>query len=93
MSKYHRQRLRPKHQDSQHLLFSVFTANDIRNLSVTKIRTPLSFNILGHPLKGGLYDPSLGKAFYSNTIHYINMFCPITIVFLLFEIIFSYKYI
>ncbi|XP_071637710.1 DNA-directed RNA polymerase I subunit RPA1 isoform X2 [Temnothorax longispinosus] len=60
MSKYHRQRLTPKHQDSQHLLFSIFTANDIRNLSVTKIRTPLSFNILGHPLKGGLYDPSLG---------------------------------
>lgn len=59
MVKY-RQRLTPKHQDSQHLLFSVFTANDIRNLSVTKIRTPLSFNILGHPLKGGLYDPSLG---------------------------------
>lgn len=61
MSKYHRPRLTPKHQDSQHLLFSVFTANDIRNLSVTKIRTPLCYNILGHPLKGGLYDPSLGK--------------------------------
>lgn len=60
MGKYYKQRLTPKHQDSQHLLFSVFTANDIRNLSVTKIRTPLSFNILGHPLKGGLYDPSLG---------------------------------
>ncbi|XP_070528847.1 DNA-directed RNA polymerase I subunit RPA1 isoform X2 [Cardiocondyla obscurior] len=60
MSKYQSQRLTPKHQDSQHLLFSVFTANDIRNLSVTKIRTPLSFNVLGHPLKGGLYDPSLG---------------------------------
>ncbi|KAL6257208.1 hypothetical protein P5V15_012135 [Pogonomyrmex californicus] len=60
MGKYHRQRLTPKHQDSHHLLFSVFTANDIRNLSVIKIRTPLSFNILGHPLKGGLYDPSLG---------------------------------
>ncbi|XP_029165392.1 DNA-directed RNA polymerase I subunit RPA1 [Nylanderia fulva] len=58
--KYYKQRLTPKHQDSQHLLFSVFTANDIRNLSVTKIRTPLSFNILGHPLKGGLYDPALG---------------------------------
>ncbi|XP_012224577.2 DNA-directed RNA polymerase I subunit RPA1 [Linepithema humile] len=59
-SRYYRQRMSPKHQESQHLLFSVFTANDIRNLSVTKIRTPLSFNILGHPLKGGLYDPSLG---------------------------------
>lgn len=65
MGKY-KQRLTPKHQDSEQLLFSVFTANDIRNLSVTKIRTPLSFNILGHSLKGGLYDPSLGKKFYSN---------------------------
>jgi len=68
MGKY-KQRLTPKHQDSQHLLFSVFTANDIRNLSVTKIRTSLSFNILGHPLKGGLYDPSLGKIFYFNTFY------------------------
>lgn len=65
MGKY-KQRLTPKHQDSRHLLFSMFTANDIRNLSVTKIRTPLSFNILGYPLKGGLYDPSLGKIFHSN---------------------------
>jgi len=64
-SKYHhKQRLTPKHQDSLRLIFSVFTANDIRNLSVTKIITSLSFNILGHPLKGGLYDPSLGKIFY-----------------------------
>lgn len=61
MSKYYRQRMTPKHQDAQHLLFSVFTPNDIRNLSVTKIWTPLSFNILGHPLKGGLYDPALGR--------------------------------
>lgn len=70
MNKYHRQRLTAKHQDSHHLLFSVFTANDIRNLSVTKIRTPLSFNILGHPLKGGLYDPSLGNI--SNIIYYVK---------------------
>lgn len=54
-------RLTPKHLDPKCLMFSMFTANDIRNLSVTKIRTPLSFNILGHPLKGGLYDPALGK--------------------------------
>ncbi|CAK9825352.1 DNA-directed RNA polymerase I subunit RPA1 [Anthophora retusa] len=57
---YHASRLTPKHLDPKCLMFSMFTANDIRNLSVTKIRTPLSFNILGHPLKGGLYDPALG---------------------------------
>lgn len=59
--KHHTPRLTPKHLDPKCLMFSMFTANDIRNLSVAKIRTPLSFNILGHPLKGGLYDPALGK--------------------------------
>nr|XP_031847048.1 DNA-directed RNA polymerase I subunit RPA1 [Nomia melanderi]XP_031847057.1 DNA-directed RNA polymerase I subunit RPA1 [Nomia melanderi] len=60
LNKYRPPRLTPKHLDPSCLMFSMFTANDIRNLSVTKIRTPLSFNVLGHPLKGGLYDPSLG---------------------------------
>ncbi|XP_036139810.1 DNA-directed RNA polymerase I subunit RPA1 isoform X2 [Monomorium pharaonis] len=80
MNKYHKPRLTPKHQDSQHLVFSVFTANDIRNLSVTKIRTPLCFNILGHPLKGGLYDPALGTTRSSsevcNTCGYNGSKCP-----------------
>lgn len=64
--KYHTPRLTPKHLDPKCLMFSMFTANDIRNLSVTKIRTPLSFNILGHPLKGGLYDPTLGPLLESS---------------------------
>ncbi|XP_071859536.1 RNA polymerase I subunit RpI1 [Bombus fervidus] len=64
--KYHTTRLTPKHLDPKCLMFSMFTANDIRNLSVTKIRTPLSFNILGHPLKGGLYDPALGPLLESS---------------------------
>nr|XP_033343116.1 DNA-directed RNA polymerase I subunit RPA1 [Megalopta genalis] len=64
--KYRASRLTPKHLDPNCLMFSMFTANDIRNLSVTKIRTPLSFNILGHPLKGGLYDPSLGPLIESS---------------------------
>lgn len=50
-----------RHLDPKRLMFSVFTANDIRNLSVVRICTPLSFNILGHPLKGGLYDTALGE--------------------------------
>ncbi|KOC69722.1 DNA-directed RNA polymerase I subunit RPA1 [Habropoda laboriosa] len=63
---YQAPRLTPKHLDPKCLMFSMFTANDIRNLSVTKIRTPLSFNILGHPLKGGLYDPALGPLIESS---------------------------
>ncbi|XP_076647337.1 RNA polymerase I subunit RpI1 [Halictus rubicundus] len=66
LNKYRPSRLTPKHLDPNCLMFSMFTANDIRNLSVTKIRTPLSFNILGHPLKGGLYDPSLGPLLESS---------------------------
>lgn len=50
-----------KHLDCQRLRFSVFSEDEIKNLSVIKIRTPMSFNVLGHPLKGGLYDPALGK--------------------------------
>ncbi|XP_063994065.1 DNA-directed RNA polymerase I subunit RPA1 [Diachasmimorpha longicaudata] len=50
----------PKHLYPKSLIFSVFTTEDIKNLSVVKISTPLSFNVLGHPLRGGLYDPSLG---------------------------------
>ncbi|KZC10083.1 PREDICTED: DNA-directed RNA polymerase I subunit RPA1 [Dufourea novaeangliae] len=65
-NKYRPSRLTPKHLDPNCLMFSMFTANDIRNLSVTKIRTPLSFNILGHPLRGGLYDPALGPLMESS---------------------------
>ncbi|XP_076181654.1 RNA polymerase I subunit RpI1 [Ptiloglossa arizonensis] len=65
-NKYRAPRLTPKHLDPKCLMFSMFTANDIRNLSVTKIRTPLSFNILGHPLRGGLYDPALGPLLESS---------------------------
>lgn len=42
------------------LTFSTFSALEIKHLSVSKIVTPLSFNVLGHPLPGGLYDPALG---------------------------------
>jgi len=45
--------------------FSIFTTNDIRKLSVKKIITGMTFDKFGHPLKGGLYDPALGKTFYS----------------------------
>ncbi|XP_073968760.1 RNA polymerase I subunit RpI1 isoform X2 [Rhodnius prolixus] len=42
------------------LTFSTFSASEIKQLSVAKIVTPLTFNVLGHPLPGGLYDPALG---------------------------------
>ncbi|XP_046828533.1 DNA-directed RNA polymerase I subunit RPA1 isoform X2 [Vespa crabro] len=66
MQKYQKNRSSPKHLDPKCLTFSIFTTEDVINLSVIKIRTPLSFNILGHPLKGGLYDPALGPLLESS---------------------------
>nr|CAD7431182.1 unnamed protein product [Timema monikensis] len=49
-----------KHTDPKSVTFSLFTAEEIRKLSVVKVCTPLAFNLVGHPLPGGLYDPALG---------------------------------
>ncbi|KNC24906.1 DNA-directed RNA polymerase I subunit RPA1 [Lucilia cuprina] len=42
------------------LEFSVFTGEEIKRLSVVKIITGLTFDPLGHPLPGGLYDSQMG---------------------------------
>ena len=42
------------------LEFSVFTSEEIKQLSVVKIITGLTFDPLGHPLPGGLYDSQMG---------------------------------
>jgi DNA-directed RNA polymerase I subunit RPA1 len=40
--------------------FSAYTADEIRKLSVKAITNPTSFDLLGHPMNGGLYDQALG---------------------------------
>ncbi len=40
--------------------FSIYTAEDIKKLSVKKVTNPQSFDALGHPTIGGLYDPAFG---------------------------------
>ncbi|KAL3272242.1 hypothetical protein HHI36_022725 [Cryptolaemus montrouzieri] len=50
----------PKHLSMDNISFSIFTSEEMRKLAVTKITTPLTFDSLGHPLPGGLYDKSLG---------------------------------
>lgn len=40
--------------------FHVYTADEIRKISVKALNQPILFNELGHPNKGGLYDPALG---------------------------------
>ncbi|XP_077289293.1 RNA polymerase I subunit RpI1 [Arctopsyche grandis] len=46
--------------DPHSIHFSIFSSQEIKELSVTKISTPLTFDSLGHPITGGLYDPLLG---------------------------------
>ncbi|KAL0271516.1 UNVERIFIED_CONTAM: hypothetical protein PYX00_008585 [Menopon gallinae] len=44
------------------LAFRLFTEDDIRKMSVLEVVTPDSFDTIGHPLKGGLYDFTLGPS-------------------------------
>ncbi|XP_057669657.1 DNA-directed RNA polymerase I subunit RPA1 [Diorhabda carinulata] len=48
------------HLTPDKLSFSLFSAEQIRQMSVTKIITPLMLDALGHPIPGGLYDIKLG---------------------------------
>ena len=43
------------------LEFAVFTGDEIKRLSVVKVITGLTFDPLGHPLPGGLYDSLMGS--------------------------------
>ena len=72
MSKQQKFRMSARHLDPKSLAFSVLTADDIRNLSVKKITTSDSFNMLGHPLIGGLYDPALGNINIKTEIVFID---------------------
>lgn len=62
------------------LSFGLFTSEEIRKLSVVKIVTPLTFNAIGHPLNGGLYDPALGAFEKYNvlcaTCNNVSFKCP-----------------
>ena len=43
------------------LIFSLYSAEQIRKLSVKEITNPQTLDALLHPTHGGLYDPALGK--------------------------------
>jgi DNA-directed RNA polymerase I subunit RPA1 len=40
--------------------FSFYDAAEIRKISVKQIVNPIIMDTMGHPTKGGLYDPALG---------------------------------
>ena len=44
------------------IIFGIFNASDIYNLSVVEIKTSICFNALDHPLKDGLYDLVMGPS-------------------------------
>uniref|UniRef100_A0A182MWW7 DNA-directed RNA polymerase subunit n=1 Tax=Anopheles culicifacies TaxID=139723 RepID=A0A182MWW7_9DIPT len=46
--------------DPTKLEFSVFTTEDIRKISVMKVMVAKTFDEMGNPIRGGLYDPCLG---------------------------------
>ncbi|XP_058460201.1 DNA-directed RNA polymerase I subunit RPA1 isoform X2 [Malaya genurostris] len=48
--------------DPTNLQFSVFSSEDIKRISVTKIVTTRSFDELGHAIPGGLYDAAMGPS-------------------------------
>ncbi|KAH8253394.1 hypothetical protein KR032_005263 [Drosophila birchii] len=49
------------HMFPSDLEFAVFTDQEIRKLSVVKVITGITFDALGHPMPGGLYDIRLGS--------------------------------
>ncbi|XP_065082570.1 DNA-directed RNA polymerase I subunit RPA1 [Ochlerotatus camptorhynchus] len=48
--------------DPTNLHFAVFSSEDIKRISVTKIVTSRSFDELGHAIPGGLYDAAMGPS-------------------------------
>lgn len=52
--------MRPKQLNLDSVVFSMFTSDEIRRLSVVKVVTSSVLDNLGHPLSGGLYDLAMG---------------------------------
>lgn len=50
----------PTHRFPKSVSFGLQTPEQIRALSVKAIMNPQIFDGLGHPIRGGLYDPALG---------------------------------
>ncbi|CAH1164054.1 unnamed protein product [Phaedon cochleariae] len=68
------------HLTPENIQFSLFTADEMKKMCVTKIITPLMLDALGHPLPGGLYDNRLGpisdKGDLCSTCHKTMTNCP-----------------
>ncbi|KAI8982682.1 hypothetical protein BDB01DRAFT_851164 [Pilobolus umbonatus] len=63
----------------QSVAFSFYEPSEIRKISVKQIVNPVLFDTLGHPTKGGLYDPALGpyqKSQICGTCSQDHFSCP-----------------
>lgn len=47
--------------DPNSVIFSIFTKEELLKLCPVKIISPLTFDVMGQPLPGGLYDRSMGE--------------------------------
>ena len=54
--------------DLHSVKFRFYNKEDILRLSVKEISNPQTFDTLGHPNVGGLYDSALGKTFHMDSI-------------------------
>lgn len=50
----------PVSKEVTSVAFSFYKSDEIRKMSVKQITNPILFDTMGHPTKGGLYDPALG---------------------------------
>ncbi|XP_045469038.1 DNA-directed RNA polymerase I subunit RPA1 [Harmonia axyridis] len=69
------------YEDSiSNISFSVITPKEIKKLAIKQIITPLTFDPLGHPISGGLYDKALGpmgdRSDPCGTCHKLFSECP-----------------
>ncbi|KAJ3123844.1 hypothetical protein HK098_001589, partial [Nowakowskiella sp. JEL0407] len=59
--------------------FSFFSSDEIKNLSVKKVSSPITLDSLGHPTEDGVYSPALGpfdKKSSCSTCHLGYFSCP-----------------
>lgn len=62
----------PKHLNPENVTFSIFTEDEIRRLSVLKICSTITFDALGYPVSGGLYDKCLGLISFTSEFAHKN---------------------
>lgn len=56
------ERSRPVTLTVDSLKFNVFSAEEIRKISVCKVTSTVSFDSIGNPVSGGLYDVAMGPS-------------------------------